>query len=78
LWGFLLAKAFGVESLGRAMGLMSSVVTLLNLSTPMLFGLVFDRTGSYDPALTVYIGLLFVAVLLAPRVRTSPTPLAAA
>ena len=70
LWGFLTARAFGPANVGRVMGLMTTVVTAFNLSSPLVFALVFDKTGSYNFALIGYMGLLLIALALLPRIRT--------
>jgi predicted MFS family arabinose efflux permease len=73
LWTFLLSRAFGALSIGRVMGLMSVVLTVFNLASPMLFGLAFDKAGNYSPALIGHIVALCIAMLLLPQIRTQPT-----
>jgi MFS family permease len=78
LWSYLMAAVFGVDRIGRVMGLASSVVTVFNLAAPMLFGIVFDRTGSYGPALAGQIVLLLVAMALSLKIRIRRAAQAAA
>jgi MFS family permease len=77
LWGFLLARSFGPENVGRVMGLMSFAILPFGI-TPPLFGWVFDKTGSYDDALLFLAVALLVVIALVPRLRTQESPAVAA
>lgn len=73
LWGYLLARAFGPENIGRVMGLMNFVVLPVTIGAPPLFGWVYDKTGSYNNAFILYMALLpALAIVLLPRIRTQP------
>jgi len=70
-WSVFLAQAYGPENIGRVMGLMTVVIMPANLVGAPLFGLIHDRTGSYDYAFIGYIVLLVIAILLVPQLRTA-------
>ena len=60
---FALAQAFGVRSLGSAMGLLSWIeLPFAALASP-LAGFVFDATGSYDSAFLVFAGFLLIGCI---------------
>lgn len=68
----LVPQIFGQRVVGRAMGLIATVTLCALLSTPPLFGLIFDLTGSYQ-AIFLTFALLAGAMLLAvPYVRLHP------
>jgi len=78
-WSFIVAHLYGPANVGRVMGLMTFAITLFNLLSPPLFGLIFDKTGSYDYALIGYICLLVFTLLLLTQIRVvqpalDPTP----
>ena len=60
----LMPRIFGEHVVGKAYGLMSGVTLLALMTTPALFGLIFDRTGSYS-AIFVTFSALAIAVMLA-------------
>ncbi len=70
VWGSLLAKIFGLERYGMAMGLMSPVVTLCVMPTFVVIGRLVDSTGSFEQPLLLCsaatavaaAGLLFLRV----------------
>lgn len=64
VWGALTARAFGLLSYGRAMGLMGPVITLCAMPGYAIVGRIYDVTGSYVPALHFFAGVLLVAILL--------------
>jgi MFS family permease len=72
LQAFLLARAFGSQNIGRAMGLMIFVFAPFQLMMPLFFGWIFDETGSYDNALLLFATLSMAAILLPPLIRTQP------
>lgn len=72
LWGFLLARAFGPDNIGRVMGIMGLVIMPLNLFAPPLFGWIYDETGSYNLGFMLCIGLLAAVMILLPKIRTHP------
>ncbi len=69
---YFLSRYFGVRHYGSISGAIYGVIVLLQGFTPFLMDLVFDRTGSYRPALvTIGAGLLAGALLVLrlPRFR---------
>jgi MFS transporter, OFA family, oxalate/formate antiporter len=65
LIAFLAGKYFGMAQFGRIYGLLYLPFGLFSALSPAVWGLVRDRTGSYDPILLVAMGLfVFGAVLL--------------
>ncbi len=69
---YLAPRVFGQRGVGRAMGLLSGVILLALLSTPPLFGLIFDLTGSYTGIFWTFCGLALAALLWVPRIRLHP------
>lgn len=69
---YLAPRVFGQAAVGRAMGLLSGVLLLALLSTPPLFGLIFDLTGSYTGIFWTFSGLALVALLWLPAIRLHP------
>lgn len=69
VWGALMAQIFGVISYGRAMGMMSPVVTLCVLPGYTVTGMIFDNTGSFSGAWWLCSGLIGVAMLLLGGMR---------
>ena len=63
------ARVFGRDAVGRAIGLLSMVTMVALLSTPPLFGLIFDLTGSYSGIFYTFGGLAVLATLVVPYVR---------
>jgi len=74
---YLAPRVFGQRVVGRAMGLISGTILVALLSTPPLFGLIFDLTGSYDGIFWTFGGLALFAMLFVPHVRTGPREAAA-
>jgi MFS family permease len=69
---YFLSRYFGVRHYGSISGAIYGVIVLLQGFTPFLMDLVFDRTGSYRPAIfTIGAGLLAGAILILrlPRFR---------
>lgn len=69
---YLVPRVFGQRVVGRAMGLLSGVILIALLSTPPLFGLIFDLTGSYIGIFWTFAGLALLAIMLVPLIRLSP------
>tara|TARA_R110000823_G_scaffold91174_1_gene201051 strand:- start:8360 stop:9592 length:1233 start_codon:yes stop_codon:yes gene_type:complete len=69
VWGNMMAHLFGLASYGKAMGLMSPLITLCVLPSFPLVGRLFDTTGSYTLGLYVAAActLLGAALLLLVR-----------
>ena len=73
LQSLLTPRIFGARVAGRAGGLLSMVTLCALLSTPPLFGAIFDRTGSYVMIFAVFAGLAAAALMLVvPRMRLHP------
>ena len=69
---YLAPRVFGVQAVGRAMGLLTGTILIALLSTPPLFGLIFDLTGSYTGIFWTFSGLALVALLWVPAIRLHP------
>jgi MFS family permease len=63
------ARVFGRDAVGRAVGLLSMVLLVALMSTPPLFGLIFDLTGTYAGIFYTFGGLAVVMTLVVPSVR---------
>lgn len=63
------ARVFGRDAVGRAVGLLSMVLLVALMSTPPLFGLIFDLTGSYAGIFYTFGGLAILMTLIVPHVR---------
>jgi len=73
LQSYLTPRIFGARVAGRAGGLLSMVTLCALLSTPPLFGAIFDMTGSYYAIFAVFAGLAAAAAMLVvPRMRLHP------
>jgi len=60
LIAYLTGRYFGMANYGRIYGMLYMPFGLGSAASPVIYAQVFDRTGSYDPILTVAIGL-FIA-----------------
>lgn len=69
---YLIPRIFGPHCVGRAYGLMSTVMFLFLLSTPPLFGRIFDVTGSYSAIYLTFIALTACSMLAVPFLRLHP------
>lgn len=72
LESYLAPQVFGRRAVGRALGMLSGVILVALLSTPPLFGLIFDVTGSYMGIFWTFSGLAAVALLWLPAIRLHP------
>jgi predicted MFS family arabinose efflux permease len=72
LKSLLAPRIFGRGVVGRAMGLLSTLSLCVSLTTPPLFGYMFDVTGSYSLICLVFAGLAAGAMLLVPYIRMQP------
>jgi MFS family permease len=69
LQGALIGAAFGRRAFGRAMGLLAlAMLPLIVVSSPFA-GYVFDRTGSYDLAFTVFTGMFALSMVVLLMLR---------
>jgi len=62
LWGALIGDCWGREAFARVMGLMAPIMTPLTMAGTAL-GIIYDRTGSYDLAFQISLGLLCLAAV---------------
>ena len=69
VWGAILAWLFGAENYGRVMGQMNPVIVPMYLIAPILAGAIYDKTGNYNAAFMLFIGVLAVLLLLLPAIR---------
>lgn len=69
---FLAPRVFGKRAVGKAMGLLSGTILIALLSTPPLFGLIFDVTGSYMGIFWFFAGLAVAALFTLPAIRLHP------
>lgn len=69
LWSVMMARLYGPDRVGSSMGMMSLILTPFNLVAAPLFGLVFDRTGSYVGAFLGCVVLLAVSLALVAMIR---------
>lgn len=67
VWGAMMASAFGLVSYGRAMGLMSPMISLIVMPGFIVAGKLVDMTGNYILMMQVFCVVLVVAaVILVP------------
>lgn len=67
VWNAMVARIFGVDKFGRAMGIMGPLITLCILPAYALVGRLFDTTGSYSTGLVLFSGVVIIgAALLLP------------
>ncbi|MEY2944106.1 MAG: hypothetical protein RLY97_2120, partial [Pseudomonadota bacterium] len=69
---YLIPRIFNVQSVGRAYGLMSTVMFVFLMATPPIFGWIKDVTGSYSVIYLVFIGLTACAMIAVPFLRLQP------
>jgi len=63
LWGAIIGDCWGREAFARVMALMTPLMTPLNMAGMAYPGLIYDRTGSYDAAWQISLGLLCLAAV---------------
>jgi MFS family permease len=59
---YMVSRFFGMRSMGTVYGFVFSAYTIGAAFGPMLFGVGFDKTGSYQFSLLVGLGLMIVAI----------------
>ncbi|CAA0106896.1 putative MFS-type transporter YhjX [Halioglobus japonicus] len=69
VWGAFIADIFGLQSYGRAFGLMAPIITLFVMLGFPLTGRLYDATGSFSLSLFIFSGLMVVAALLVVPLR---------
>lgn len=71
VWGALVADIFGLQSYGRAFGLMGPIITLFVMLGFPLVGRLYDVTGSFSLGLWISVALMLVAATLLVPLRLS-------
>ena len=67
VWNSMMALVFGVNSFGRAMGIMGPLITLFVMPAYVLVGRLHDLQGDYTGSLSVFLLLIVLGIaLLAP------------
>lgn len=74
VWNAMVAQVFGVNSYGRALGLMFPIVTLLLMPAYTLVGRLYDHHGDYVLCLQLYVGVVMVSALLLTRLKIDTQP----
>lgn len=75
LIGYLQSRYLGIRAFGQIYGYLFAILTLGGGVGPFIMGATFDHTGSYQPALLGFIGLLTIAIfLLSTLEREYPYP----
>ncbi|MFT4823650.1 MAG: MFS family permease [Halioglobus sp.] len=64
IWGALTVHIFGLANFGKAMGLMTPLITLCILPGYALIGRLYDSSGSYSSAMLIFSALMVLAILL--------------
>jgi MFS family permease len=77
LWGLLVARVFGTDHMGRAMGMMGLLTSVFSISSPLLFGLAFDATNSYTIVLLTCGIVLAAALIPVSQIELRPRQTAA-
>jgi MFS family permease len=70
---YLISLYFGLRTFGEIYGYLFITVPLGGALGPALMGVGFDRTGSYQWALSLCLAAMLVASLLILRLKSSPT-----
>jgi MFS family permease len=64
LIAYLASRYFGMAYFGRIYGMLYLPFGLMSAISPVVYGMVRDRTGSYDPILTIAAGMFILGALL--------------
>ena len=64
VWNAMMARVFGVDSYGRAMGAMGPVITLLIIPAYQAVGRLYDIHGNYILVLQIFSGIAVLAALM--------------
>ena len=72
LQSMLVPRIFGQRVIGRVSGLLSLVMLALSLNSPPAFGLIYDRTGSYDAMFIILAAIAGATMLFVPFIRMHP------
>jgi sugar phosphate permease len=71
----LLTRSFGIAHFATILGAVVVVETLGQIISPTIAGAIFDRTGSYDLALLLFIGTFTASLVLFAVALRLPRPL---
>ncbi|MBV1686672.1 MFS transporter [Novosphingobium sp. G106] len=69
LQSFVAPRIFGPAVVGKAVGLLSLAQLVGLLVTPPVFGLIYDKTGSYSPIFVAFAVMAVGAMLVVPKIR---------
>lgn len=69
VWHSMLALVFGVQSFGRAMGLMGPVITMLVMPAYVVVGRLHDLDGNYTRSMLLFGVLILVGIALLVPVK---------
>lgn len=72
VWNAMVAKVFGVDSFGRAMGVMGPIITLNIIPAYIIVGRLFDSTGSYTAGLILFSFVIGLAAIMIVPLRLPP------
>ena len=72
VWNAMLARIYGVDSFGRAMGAMGPLITLIVAPSFIIVGRLFDHYNSYVPILHAQIAILLTAAALLLPLSLNP------
>lgn len=70
---YLAPRVFGQKVVGRVMGILSGVILVAMLSTPPLFGFIFDLTGSYQGLFWTFSVLALGMLFAVPMIKLRPS-----
>lgn len=71
-WSTIMAWLFGARSYGTVMGMMAIIMQPFAVITMRFIGEVYDRTGSYVPAFSLFVVLALTAIGLISLLRPEP------
>src|SRR5439155_14671463 len=60
--GYITARYFGRRAAGAIFGWLFGIFAVGGVSSPIMYGLIFDRSGSYDSALVISMAALLAAI----------------
>lgn len=72
-WAALVGDLFGLSAMGTIFGTIIFLVTIPGAVGPILFGYIFDVTGSYDIAFLIVAAFVAVAILILRFIKTPET-----
>jgi sugar phosphate permease len=72
VWGAMLARVFGVNSFGRAMGAMGPLITLAILPGFVVVGHLYDSYGNYTVCLLLFAAVTVIAAAMLIPLRLVP------